>query len=71
MCTGMTPQSDLLSKLSPESINPKNRLVKTKPSLQIVDDAFPNIFSAGDVADLEDVKVGTRLERVCRGYTRK
>lgn len=59
MCTGMTPQSDLLSNLSPESINPKNRLVKTKPSLQIVDDAFPNIFAAGDVADLEDVKVRT------------
>lgn len=58
LCTGMTPQSDLLSKLSPESINPKNRLVKTKPSLQIVDDTFPNIFSAGDVADLEDVKTG-------------
>ncbi|KAF8942890.1 hypothetical protein BGZ47_006027 [Haplosporangium gracile] len=58
MCTGMTPQSDLLSKLSPQSINTKNRLVKTKPSLQIVDDAFPNIFTAGDVADLEDVKTG-------------
>ncbi|KAF9150940.1 hypothetical protein BG015_007244 [Linnemannia schmuckeri] len=58
MCTGMTPQSDLLSKLSPQSINPKNRLVKTKPSLQIVDDAFPNIFTAGDVADLEDIKTG-------------
>ncbi|KAG9072211.1 hypothetical protein KI688_006435 [Linnemannia hyalina] len=58
LCTGMTPQSDLLSKLSPQSINPKNRLVMTKPSLQIIDDAFPNIFSAGDVADLEDVKTG-------------
>ncbi|KAK3831071.1 MAG: hypothetical protein J3R72DRAFT_373455, partial [Linnemannia gamsii] len=58
LCTGMTPQSDLLGKLSPQSINPTNRLVKTKPTLQIADDAFPNIFTAGDVADLEDVKTG-------------
>ncbi|KAG0020173.1 hypothetical protein BGZ80_004646 [Entomortierella chlamydospora] len=58
LCTGMTPQSDLLAKLSPSSINPANRLVKTKPTLQIVDDNFPNIFTAGDVADLEDVKTG-------------
>lgn len=53
----MTPQSDLLAKLSPSSINPTSRLVKTKPTLQIADDAFPNIYTAGDVADLEDVKV--------------
>ncbi|KAF9958648.1 hypothetical protein BGZ72_011182 [Mortierella alpina] len=58
LCTGMTPQSDLLSKLSPGSVDPKSRLVKTKTSLQIADDAFPNIFTAGDVADLEDVKTG-------------
>ncbi|KAI8348338.1 hypothetical protein B0O80DRAFT_390564 [Mortierella sp. GBAus27b] len=58
LCTGMTPQSDLLGKLSPSSINPTNRLVKTKPSLQIADDNFPNIYTAGDVADLEDVKTG-------------
>lgn len=53
----MTPQSDLLAKLSPSSINTTNRLVKTKPTLQITDDEFPNIYTAGDVADLEDVKV--------------
>ena len=54
----MTPQSDLLSELSPSSINPTNRLVRIKPTLQIADDAFPNIFSAGDVADLDVVKTG-------------
>lgn len=58
LCTGMTPQSDLLAKLSPSSINPTNRLVKTKPTLQITDDEFPNIYTAGDVADLEDIKTG-------------
>ncbi|KAF9432450.1 hypothetical protein BGZ76_010794 [Entomortierella beljakovae] len=58
LCTGMTPQSDLLAKLSPSSINPTNRLVMAKPTLQITDDEFPNIFTAGDVADLEDVKTG-------------
>ncbi|KAF9179918.1 hypothetical protein BGZ50_006585 [Haplosporangium sp. Z 11] len=58
LCTGMTPQSDLLAKLSPSSINPNNRLVKVKPTLQIADDQFPNIYTAGDVADLEDIKTG-------------
>ncbi|KAF9922367.1 hypothetical protein FBU30_007565 [Linnemannia zychae] len=58
LCTGMTPQSDLLSKLSPQSIDPKTRLVKAKPTLQIENDAFPNIYTAGDVANLEDVKTG-------------
>ncbi|KAF9425622.1 hypothetical protein BGZ94_007370 [Podila epigama] len=58
LCTGMTPQSDLLAKLSPSSINPTSRLVKTKPTLQIADDNFPNIFTAGDVADLDVIKTG-------------
>ncbi|KAG0199711.1 hypothetical protein BGX28_007068 [Mortierella sp. GBA30] len=58
LCTGMTPQSDLLGNLSPSSVNPDNRLIKTKPTLQIADDKFPNIYTAGDVADLEDVKTG-------------
>ncbi|KAG0052332.1 hypothetical protein BGZ83_002725 [Gryganskiella cystojenkinii] len=58
LCTGMTPQSDLLGELSPSSVNPTNRLVKIKPSLQIADDNFLNIFSAGDVADLDVVKTG-------------
>ncbi len=62
----MTPQSDLLSKLSPGSVDPKSRLVKTKISLQIADDALPNIFAAGDVADLEDVKVKFQLLFVCQ-----
>lgn len=54
----MTPQSDLLGALSPSSINPTNRLVKIKPTLQVTDEAFPNIYSAGDVADLDVVKTG-------------
>ncbi|KAF9907561.1 hypothetical protein BX616_000390 [Lobosporangium transversale] len=54
----MTPQSDMLGKLSPSSINLANKLIKTKPTLQIIDDEFPNIYTAGDVADLEDVKTG-------------
>ncbi|KAG0349696.1 hypothetical protein BGZ54_004248 [Gamsiella multidivaricata] len=58
LCTGMTPQSALLGRLSPSSINTANHLVKTKPTLQIADDNFPNIYTAGDVADLEEVKTG-------------
>ena len=54
----MTPQSDILAALSPSSINPTNRLVMIKPTLQVTDEAFPNIYSAGDVADLDVVKTG-------------
>lgn len=46
---GTQPASGLLASVSPSSIAP-NRKVLVKPSLQIADDAFPNVFAAGDVA---------------------
>ncbi|KAJ1558832.1 hypothetical protein HK096_002701, partial [Nowakowskiella sp. JEL0078] len=58
LCTGMIPNSSLLSTISPQSINPANKLVKVLPTLQIIDPRFPKIFAAGDVVDLDDIKSG-------------
>ncbi|KAG0748828.1 hypothetical protein G6F16_007316 [Rhizopus arrhizus] len=58
MCIGMTPNSDLLRKLSPKTINEETGFVKIKNTMQIQDDRFQNIFAAGDVADHTDVKTG-------------
>ncbi|KAI8825124.1 uncharacterized protein EV422DRAFT_246596 [Fimicolochytrium jonesii] len=57
-CTGMTPNSDVLATLSPAVINPANNLVRIKQTLQIDDDAYPNIFAGGDVVDSADIKTG-------------
>ncbi|KAG7441943.1 FAD/NAD(P)-binding domain-containing protein [Guyanagaster necrorhizus] len=51
-CTGSTvPLSDPLLSLSPSSVDPVTKYVKVKPTLQIADSKFPNVFSIGDVAD--------------------
>ncbi|KAI8893056.1 hypothetical protein BC833DRAFT_609717 [Globomyces pollinis-pini] len=57
-CTGMSPNSELIAKLSPSSVDPNNKYVKVKPTLQIVDDQYPNIFAGGDVCNIDQVKVG-------------
>ncbi|KAI9322497.1 hypothetical protein BX666DRAFT_626451 [Dichotomocladium elegans] len=58
MCIGMTPNSDLLAKLSPKSVCKHNRFVNVKPTMQIDDSAYPHIFAAGDVINHTDVKTG-------------
>ncbi|KAF8517285.1 FAD/NAD-P-binding domain-containing protein [Hysterangium stoloniferum] len=47
---GQTPQSSILEALSPTSIKP-NRFISVKPTLQISDPDYPNIFAVGDIAD--------------------
>lgn len=59
MCIGMTPNSSVLEAFSPKSINEENGFVKVKPTMQIQDDQFTNIFAAGDVIDHTDVKTGS------------
>lgn len=49
-CTGQKPSSGIISTLSPSSIAPTGH-IKIKPTLQIADDALPNVFVCGDVAD--------------------
>ncbi|KAI8639688.1 hypothetical protein BD408DRAFT_371256 [Parasitella parasitica] len=57
-CIGMSPNNSLIKTIAPESINPETGFVKIKPTMQIQDDNYPNIFSAGDVCDHTDVKTG-------------
>ncbi|KAI9002021.1 hypothetical protein BC832DRAFT_562005 [Gaertneriomyces semiglobifer] len=58
LCTGMTPNSEVLATLSPASVNPHNKLVKIKPTFQIADESYPNVFAGGDVTDCDDIKTG-------------
>lgn len=58
MCIGMTPNSGLLAELSPDTINKDTGFVEIKPTMQIRDDRFTNIFCVGDVSNHTDVKTG-------------
>lgn len=58
MCIGMTPNSELMKALSPDTINKGNGFIRVKPTMQILDERYPNIFAAGDVIDHTDVKTG-------------
>lgn len=49
--TGLTPNSGLLSDLSPSLINPANGFVKVRPTLQFQGEQFDNMFALGDIAD--------------------
>ncbi|KAI0535130.1 hypothetical protein GGR58DRAFT_480251 [Xylaria digitata] len=49
-CAGQRPSSDILSELSSASISPSGRL-RAKPTLQLADEKFPNVYACGDVAD--------------------
>ncbi|TQV99344.1 mercuric reductase [Cordyceps javanica] len=51
-CTGQTPNSSILATLSPTSISPAG-YIKVKPTLQLMDARFPNIYSCGDVTDTD------------------
>ncbi|KAJ3104858.1 hypothetical protein HDU96_008783 [Phlyctochytrium bullatum] len=55
LCTGLTPNSQVLETLSPKSVNTQ-KYVSVKPTMQIADERYPNVFAAGDVTDTEDVK---------------
>ncbi|KAH8683475.1 hypothetical protein BGZ61DRAFT_480519 [Ilyonectria robusta] len=49
-CTGQKPASGILKDLAPETVTESGH-IKVKPSLQIDNDEFPNIYACGDVAD--------------------
>lgn len=52
---GQTPNTQFLSGIDASSedslINPNNRFIRVKPTLQLADPKYPNIFAVGDVAD--------------------
>lgn len=49
ICTGQTPQSEIIKTLSPDVVD-QSGFIKTKPTLQIADEELPNVFAVGDVA---------------------
>lgn len=49
-CTGQKPASDLVAALSPRAVSATGH-VKVKSTLQIADDALPNVYVCGDVAE--------------------
>lgn len=55
MATGQKPNNSLVAKLAEKSgtslLNTTNGCILVKPTLQLKDDRFPNIFSLGDIAD--------------------
>lgn len=54
----MSPNSDLLSKLSKQTINPATKFVQVQPTLQIRDERYPHIYAVGDVIESTDIKTG-------------
>lgn len=50
ICTGMTPQSEVISSIAPYAIQ-KDRFINTRPTLQISSDEIDNIFAVGDIAN--------------------
>ncbi|GME48460.1 uncharacterized protein LTHEOB_5583 [Neofusicoccum parvum] len=58
-CTGHKPASGILAELSPSSIAESGH-IKVKPTMQIVDESFPNIYAAGDVAETGTKRANAR-----------
>ncbi|KAJ7619385.1 oxidoreductase [Roridomyces roridus] len=50
-CTGQRPNSSLLKNLAPDAISETTNHILVKPTLQIQDSAFENIFAFGDVVE--------------------
>jgi len=57
-CIGMSPNSDLLAKLSEQTINPTTKFIQVQPTLQIRDERYPHIYAVGDVIESTDIKTG-------------
>ncbi|KAF8195725.1 FAD/NAD-P-binding domain-containing protein [Mycena galopus ATCC 62051] len=50
-CIGAVPLSAPIASLSPALIDPQSKFVRVRPTLQVADEQYPNVFSIGDVAD--------------------
>ncbi|CAK5275404.1 unnamed protein product [Mycena citricolor] len=48
-CTGAVPMSSLITSLSPDLID-EYKYIRVKPTMQVQDERFPNVFAVGDVA---------------------
>ncbi|KAI1140180.1 FAD/NAD(P)-binding domain-containing protein [Hypoxylon sp. FL0543] len=58
-CTGQRPDSRLIAQLSPAAISESGHIL-TKPTLQIQDDALPNVYACGDVSETNTTHPNSR-----------
>ncbi|KAF3931161.1 hypothetical protein ABW19_dt0200272 [Dactylella cylindrospora] len=49
-CTGQKPTSNLVSQFSPSSVS-ESGYIRVKPTMQIADESFSNVYACGDVTD--------------------
>lgn len=56
-CAGQRANSDIIAQISPESISASGH-IRVKPTLQLADARFPNIFAAGDIIESDVTKNG-------------
>ncbi|EQC38145.1 hypothetical protein SDRG_04574 [Saprolegnia diclina VS20] len=49
LCAGMAPNTDLIAQLDPDLVTPAG--IKVKPSMQLDDDRYTNIFVIGDASN--------------------
>lgn len=79
-CTGQSPNSAIVADFAPASVSKETQRVLIKPSLQLQDARFPNIFALGDVAETNGPKmaragyfqaevVSTNILKMIRGNT--
>ncbi|WYZ42177.1 hypothetical protein EsH8_V_001072 [Colletotrichum jinshuiense] len=57
-CTGATPNTGFLSTFIPSLLSGTTGRIKVRPTLQLDDDAHPNIFALGDIAEVNGPKMG-------------
>lgn len=56
LATGQTPNNQLVSDLKPSHcgesiINPENGFIRVRPTMQLLDEQYSNLFAVGDIAD--------------------
>ncbi|KAE8147815.1 hypothetical protein BDV25DRAFT_159519 [Aspergillus avenaceus] len=56
-CTGQRPNSTLIQSISPTSVSESGH-IKVRPTLQIANTSLNQIYAAGDVVDLDNIKNG-------------
>ncbi|KAJ6150709.1 hypothetical protein N7470_007303 [Penicillium chermesinum] len=61
LATGQTPNNQLVAHLAsspnaPSVINPDNGYLRVRPTLQLLDEQYSNIFAVGDIADTGNQK---------------
>ncbi|KAJ5808992.1 hypothetical protein N7474_010261, partial [Penicillium riverlandense] len=57
LATGQTPNNQMVADLTPSTsttnsvVNPDNGFIRIRPTMQFMDENYPNMFAVGDIAD--------------------